>query len=175
MTHPKPPTKTHREIADLMGSGRANLRVRALGLVHDGLPKAFCVELVRQRLTDRSKRVRQVAANVARCFILSDLLPDLDHAAGVERDPDTRFQLEYAAALIRDVYFVYPRADGSEAFVIRVWDGYPAELLYPGDGWCTPADIAERGHRAVAEDIRRYIFSRQRPGRRPFRWDTLAG
>jgi hypothetical protein len=110
--------------------------------------------------------VRGAAANVCRCFILTEMLDDLRQAASAEADPATKWEMELAVGLIRDTYFVYARPDGSRAFVVRLSDGIPASMLWPGPGWCTPEDIDRRGPSAVAEEIRRTN------GRtaRPFRW-----
>jgi len=154
----------------LMRSRKAEVRARLLGAVHDRLPKEFCIELARRGLADKSKRVRGVAAIVCRCFILTEMLDDLRQAASAEADPAAKWEMELAVGLIRDTYFVYPRPDGSRAFVVRLSDGCPAEMLWPGPGWCTPADIDRRGPAAVAEEIRRVS------GRtvRPFRWSEQA-
>lgn len=161
---------TAREcMADLMMTGKAAEKIHVLGALWDHLPKSFCVNLVRQGLNDRSKLVRQAAANVARCLILSEMIDELCRAAAEERDPETKWQIEHAVALIRDGYHLYNRPDGTEAFVVRISDGFPAELLYPGAGWCTDADIKQKGPRAVAEEIRRQTSDTD-PTRRPFNW-----
>lgn len=153
---------------NLMAYGKSQVRVNLIGVLHDRLPKEFCIEIIRRALTDKSKRVRDVAADRARVLILHELLPDLTRRAEDEVEPKMKFAMNWAVALIRDRYFVYPRPDGSQAFVVRISDGYPAELLYPGPGWCTQADIDERGPQAVAEEIRRVSGRTQRR----FRWDT---
>src|SRR5262249_17322729 len=137
-----------------------------LGVLGDHLPKSFCVKLVRQGLTDRSKLVRKVAANEARCHILSEVIPDLINLAGVEKDAQTKWEMEHAVALIRDGYHQYLDEDGWQ-FVVRTSDGYPAMLLYPGSGWCTQSDIEERGAKVVAEEIRRLHTN---DNWRHFRW-----
>ncbi len=155
-------------MADLMLAGKAAEKVRVLGALWDHLPKSFCLNLIRQGLQDRSKRVRQTAANVARCLILSELVEELHQATNLESDADTKFQFELAVALIRDGYHLYQcPVDGTEVFVVRTSDGYPARLLYPGPGWCTEADIKHKGPKAVADELRR-----QNAGatERPFKW-----
>jgi hypothetical protein len=134
-------------MADLMQTGKAAEKVRVLGALWDHLPKSFCMNLIRQGLKDRSKLVRQTAANVSRCLVLSEMVDELCQAADVEREAETKWQIEHAVALIRDGYHHYHRPDGSEAFVVRISDGFPAELLYPGPGWCTDADIKEKMYR----------------------------
>lgn len=153
----------------LMTTGTAAEKVRVLGALSDHLPKSFCLTLIRRGLNDRGKRVRQSAANVARCFLLLELVDELGRIAGAESDPETKWQFEHAVALIRDGYHVYKDAHGSEAFVVRISDGYPAELLYPGAGWCSVEDVKQRGPKAVAEEIRRRA-SRSDAKWRPFRW-----
>lgn len=153
---------------DLMAGGKARVRMYLLAVLHDRLPKEFCIELIRRGLADTSKRVREVAADQARILILHELLPDLIRSAEAEPEAEMKFAMNWAIALIRDRYFVYTGPDGSRAFVVRISDGYPAELLYPGEGWCTEADLDERGPKAVAEEIRRTSGRTQRR----FRWDT---
>jgi hypothetical protein len=157
-----------REVmVDLMTAGKAAEKIRVLGALWDHLPKAFCVKLIRQALKDRNKRVRQAAANVARCLILSEMVDELCDAAGLERDAETKWAIEHAVALIRDGYDLYKRPDGSKAFVVRISDGFPAKLSYPGPGWCTEEDIKQKGPKAVADEVRR-----QNSGatERAFRW-----
>lgn len=157
-----------REVmADLLRTGKAAEKVRVLGSLWDHLPKSFCIGLLRQGLKDRSKTVRQTAANVARCLILSELVDELCDAADVEQNPQTKWQMQHAAALIRDGYDLYKRPDGSEAFVVRISDGFPAKLLYPGEGWCTAEVIKRRGAKAVAEELR---WQNAGATERPFRW-----
>ncbi len=153
-------------MADLVLTGNADERARVLGTLSDHLPKSFCVHLIRQGLNDRSKLVRQTAANVSRCLILSDVADELCMAASVERDAETKWQIRHALALIRDGYDLYNRPDGSEAFVVRISDGFPAKLLYPGPAY-TKADIRQRGAQAVAEEVRRQNSSATQ---RPFKW-----
>ncbi len=161
---------TAREcMADLMMTGKAGEKVHVLGALWDHLPKSFCVNLLRQGLKDRSKLVRQAAANVARCLVLTEMIDELCWAAAEERDPETKWQIEHAVALIRDGYHLYKGPDGAEAFVVRISDGFPAELLYPGPGWCTDADIKQKGPKAVAEEIRRQKATTDAT-RRPFNW-----
>jgi hypothetical protein len=161
-THP-----AAREVmASLMRTGKADARVHLLGTLSDHLPKSICVELIRQGLKDRSKVVRRTAAGVSRCLILSEMVDELCQVASVERDAETRWQMRHAVALIRDGYDLYNRPDGSEAFVVRISDGFPAKLLWPGPGY-TEADISEQGARAVAEEVRRQNASATQ---RPFKW-----
>jgi hypothetical protein len=163
---------THQVARDLMWdfmlSRKAELRVRVLGAMHDRLPKEFCLSLVRRGLIDVSKRVRQAAADRCGRFLFREMLADLSRAASVEPDPETKFEIEFATGIVRDGYFIYSRPDGSQAFVVRIADGYPAVLCWPGPAYRTEAGIKERGPRVVAEEIRRVS------GRtwRPFRWDT---
>jgi hypothetical protein len=74
--------------------------------------------------------------------------------------------MHHVIALIRDGYDLYKRPDGSEAFVVRISDGFPATLLWPGPEY-TEADIRQRGAKAVAEEVRRQNASATN---RPFRW-----
>jgi hypothetical protein len=97
------------------------------------------------------------------------MVDELSHAASVERDAETKWQLEHAVALIRDGYQLYKDADGTEAFVVRISDGFPAKLLYPGPGWCTEEDIRQKGPRIVADEVRRKISNATD---RPFKWPT---
>lgn len=153
---------------DLMACGKSQVRVNLIAVLHDRLPKEFCIEIIRRGLADESKRVREIAADRARILILHELLPDLIRREADELEPKMKFAMKWAISLIRDCYFVYHRPDGSRAFVVRISDGCPAELLYPGPGWCTQADIDERGPKAVAEEIRRVSGRTQRR----FRWDA---
>jgi hypothetical protein len=158
-----------REAMRNLGAYRkSGVRSNLILVLHDRLPKEFCIEMIRRALTDKSKRVRGLAADQARILILHELLPDLTRRADHEVEPKLKFAMKWAIALIRDRYFVYPRPDGSQAFVVRISDGCPAQILYPGPGWCTQADIDERGPKAVAEEIRRVSGQTQRK----FRWDT---
>lgn len=159
-------------MADLIRIGKAAEKVHVLGSLSDYLPKSFCIDLIRQGLKDRSKLVRRAAADVSRCLVLSEMVDDLCQAARVERDvgtswPDTKWQIEHAVALIRDGFDLYKRPDGSEAFVVRISDGFPATLLCPGPGWCTEADIKQMGAKAVAEELRR---TNSDATQRPFKW-----
>jgi hypothetical protein len=156
-------------MADLMMTGKAAEKVRVLGALWDHLPKSFCINLIRQGFRDRSKLVRQTAANVARCLILSEMVDALCQAATVERDPETKWHMEHAVALIRDGYHLYNLPDGTETFVVRISDGFPAELLYPVPGRCTDADIKLKGPKAVAEEIRRQTSGTDGT-RREFKW-----
>jgi hypothetical protein len=153
---------------NLMACRMFRVRVNLIAVLHDRLPKEFCIEIIRRGLADKSKRVREVAAGQARVLILHELLPELCRCAEGEVEAEMKLAMICAIALIRDRYFVYSRPDGSQAFVVRISDGYPAALLYPGPAWCTQADIDERGPKAVAEEIRR-VSGRTR---RKFRWDT---
>ena len=156
-----------REVmGELMSKGKAAEKVRVLGALWDHLPKSFCLTLIRQGLKDRSKRVRQSAADVARCLILSEMIEDLCQAGSVEREAVTKWQIEHAVALIRDGYHLYVGPDGRETFVVRISDGFPARLLYPGPGWCTEDDIKQKGPKADAEEVRRQSLATERP----FRW-----
>jgi hypothetical protein len=84
----------------------------------------------------------------------------------VEGDSETKWQIGHAVALIREGYDLYKRPDGSEAFVVRISDGFPATLHWPGSAY-TEADIRKRGAKAVAEEVRRQNSSATQ---RPFRW-----
>ena len=162
-----------REVmADLMLTGTAAERVRGLRSLWDHLPKSFCLNLIRQGLRDRSKRVRQAAADHALCLILSEMVDELSQAASVETDGETRWQMEHAVALIRDGYHLFTRPDGTETFVVRISDGFPAKLLYPVPGWCSEADIKRKGAKAVAEEVRRQTSGATD---RPFRWQKDEG
>ena len=90
------------------------------------------------------------------------MVPELCEVAAAELDPETKSQMKAAAALIRDGYHLYARDDGTQAFVVRISDGFPAKLLYPGDGWCTPEDIKRKGAKVVAEDLRRQCDATKR-------------
>jgi hypothetical protein len=156
-----------REVmGELMLKGKASEKVRVLGALWDHLPKSCCLMLIRQGLQDRSNRVRQTAANVARCLILSEMIDDLGQAASTERDAKTKWLIEHAVALIRDGYHHSVDPDGRGTFVVRISDGFPARLLYPGPGWCTEADIKQKGPKAVAEEVRRQGLATERP----FQW-----
>lgn len=156
-------------MADLMMTGKAAEKVRVLGALWHHLPKSFCMNLIRQGIRDRSKLVRPTAANVARCLILSEMVDALCQAATIERDPETKWHIEHAVALIRDGYHLYQLPDGTEAFVVRISDGFPAELLYPVPGRCINSDIKQKGPEAVAEEIRRQISGTDGT-RREFKW-----
>jgi hypothetical protein len=155
---------------ELFLAGRADLRGRVLACVHDRLPKPFCIELVRRGLADRSKNVRGTAANVCRGYLLAELLPDLARAAENETDAATAFEMSCAIALIRDGYFVYRRPDGSQALMVRISDGFPAETMWPGPDWWPNSNVDDAGARSIAAQVR------QLHGRtpRPFRWDAEA-
>jgi hypothetical protein len=160
-------------MADLMLTGKADEKVRLLATLTDHLPKSFCLNLLRRGLKDRSKFVRRTAAEVSRRLILSEIVDELCQAAGVERDaeagwPNTKWQLQHAIALIRDGYDLYKRPDGSEAFVVRISDGFPATLHYPGPAY-TEEDIRQRGAKVVAEEVRRQNASATM---RAFNWPS---
>jgi len=149
-----------------MAAGRAGTRVRALQAIHDGLPRELCLELARRGLTDRSRVVRHSAADVCRCYLLTDLSAEVEAAAAAERHRPTRQEMELAAGLLRRVYYRYVRDDGSPAFVVRVSDGSPAMMLWPGLGWC-PEPRDDREAREFADRIRHQLAHTWRP----FRWD----
>ena len=153
---------------NLLASGKAQVRVNLIRVVHDRLPKEFCIELIRRGLTDRSKRVREVAAEQARILLLHELLPDLQQSEENEDDAKMKFAMNGAIALIRDGYFVNTHPDGSKSLVVRISDGYPAHFFSPGPGYCLQANIDERNPQAAAAEIRR-VHGRTE---RKFRWDT---
>jgi hypothetical protein len=155
----------------LIGTGRAELRGRTLACVHDRLPKEFCIEMARQGLTDRSKGVRAVAAQVCLGLGLTEMLTELEAAAGAECRPETKVDLEWSIGLLRDAFFLYPRADGSQALVVRISDGVPLEIVWLGPPWC-PESVTDRGEAKHYADEFRRLRGRTR---RPFRWDMEGG
>jgi len=159
-----PPHDT--DLLGLMAAGRAGTRVRAIQAINDGLPRELCLEIARRGLADRSRLVRHGATEVCRCYLFTELLSEVDATAATEAHPPTRREMQIAAGLIRDVYFRYARDDGSPAFVVRVSDGRPASMLWPGLGWC-PEPRDDREAREFADRIRRQLAHTWRP----FRWD----
>jgi hypothetical protein len=153
---------------NLLACGKAQVRVNLITELHDRLPKEFCIELIRRGLVDRSKRVREAAADKARILILHELLPDLKRCEEDELQAEMKLAMNWAIALIRDGYFVNTLPDGSKSLVVRISDGYPAQLFSPGPSYCQQANIDERNPQAAAEEIRR-VHGRTE---RKFRWDT---
>lgn len=158
-----------RAALDALATDRlAELRGRALMALNDALPKSFCIDLVRRGLADRSRRVRDIGADMCRRLLLVDLLPELIAAAEAETHAMAKLQMEIFVGIIREGYHIYPDPDGTLRVVVRITEGVPAAMCFPGSGW-HPYPITDYGvAKALAERIRRETDVTKRP----FRWDS---
>lgn len=105
---------------------------------------------------------------MCRRLLLVELLPELIAAAEAETHAIAKLQMEIFVGVLRDGYHIYPDPDGTLRVAVRITDGVPAAMCFPGYGW-HPYPITDYGvAKALAERIRRET----NVTKRPLRWES---
>jgi hypothetical protein len=92
-------------------------RFHAIYCLRNRMPAALLQELLGRALNDRTKRVRQCAAQKCDTLWLQEMLRALLQRAQVEPVPEVRRNLEFHAAMLRDGYVIERRGKGLSLWV----------------------------------------------------------
>jgi len=157
-------------ISSLAVARQAEIRRRSIQYLNDLYPRAFCVDLLRLLLADRSAVVRGFAAGRTERLNLHEMLPTLQAVRDKEKNKTAVFELELAIHLLRDNFFEYENSNGYN-LVLRFPELWPPMVIWP-------AQIdRERVMRDGIDAIRREVRDQSVGGavgglRRPWAWDT---
>jgi hypothetical protein len=120
------------------------VRARSMSL-HTKAPRDLALSLARKGLADRTARVRKEAADLAASHELTELLPELDRLAQVEKSEGAKESLHRAVGLLRDGYFLKPWGPGR----------YYLDLGHGSFAGVSEGELKEKGIQAIVAKHRR--------------------
>ena len=110
-------------VAEMARDKQAHVRFNAIICLGLNTPREFCINLIRQSLTDKSSRIRQKAADWTLRLGLSELVPDLERASANESHASTKQILGFYTQLMRDGYILETKADNSLSITVPTQGG----------------------------------------------------
>jgi hypothetical protein len=147
-----------KKIETLTQDKKMELRRRSIQYLNDFYPRNFCIAVLRKLLSDRSAKVRGLAAHRIEGLDLSELQSDLEQALLTENNEVAHFELEYSLCLLRDSY--YEMDNSGYCIALRQIDSGP-----PLTTWIRQFEgepLTARRVRELGVDVlRNNVFSRQ--------------
>jgi len=133
-------------IREMSCSPKWHVRFASL-LTLDCAPKGFSCDVVRRLLSDKSVRVREMAAAKALRCDLRELIADLEAAALSEANALVVRGLQFSVAMLRDGYLVQPGE--KSGFWVTVWLGNGAR-----GQWYSASDFQSRDLTSLVREVR---------------------
>jgi hypothetical protein len=105
------------EVDAMSRDALARVRIAALGCLGRSSPRPLVTSVVLPALTDKSSRVRRMAADTAGRLGLREALPAMQRQRRVEKDAKARATLAFEIPLLRDGYIAKKTAGGIDLTV----------------------------------------------------------
>ncbi|MCI0639449.1 MAG: hypothetical protein L0Y72_01460 [Gemmataceae bacterium] len=120
------------QLRSLLLSKNGDVRFTALSHLQyfrPNFPKEFLCDFIRQSLTDRSARMRQMAGQACVAFELVEMIPDLESKADVEKNPKLRENLTKNAHLLNHGFYVSQVSGAHPTLVVKTKRGYSSHEI----------------------------------------------
>jgi len=135
-------------VETMFASKQSQVRFAAICCLRADTPVIVANRLLLQGLTDKSSRVRWMAAQKASDFDRKELLPHLEAAFSIENNAKARRSIDFHLRLLRDGYIVENSTPAGYYFTVRIKDGIVSRYV-------TDEAMKTNGIDAIAAEMRR--------------------
>jgi hypothetical protein len=125
---------------------RSNVRFNAICCLRKSTPAAMTLQVLREGLCDRSARVRWKAADKALSLRLQEIVPELEQAYAVEKNPRGKTEISFALKMLRDGYILERWPDGTCQVTTFISNGVSGRNV-------SESELQRRGIQAIVAEI----------------------
>lgn len=129
---------------------KSHVRFNAVISIGESTPRPLALQILRERLKDKSSRVRTKAADWIQRRRIRECIPDLEAALALETHRETLETIDFGLRLLRDGY-ILGEVRGER---VSVW------VLLPDDSQCSSmgtsidqSELTKRGIEVIVQEI----------------------